>query len=104
MVYVAQRELQKFVRHDTCSVTEAEQRVIGEHCSQTHCAPMKNAFVAQVAERGVAMDNLYLLANEDLSKDRKGTEHGRKGSAAIYNPLWKMIHFESVGQVSDALS
>jgi hypothetical protein len=50
MVDVAQGELKQLVRHDTRSIAEAKQRMIGEDCPQTHRTCMQDSLMAQVAE------------------------------------------------------
>lgn len=63
---------------------------------------MQDAFMTQVRQRSMAMDDLYLFADEDLSKNGKRRENGGEGCAAIYNPMRKMVDLESVGQVPHA--
>jgi hypothetical protein len=60
--------------------------------------------MAQVTERRMAVHNLCLFANEDLSQQRERAEHCRECCASIDNPMWKMIHFDAIRQVSDARS
>jgi hypothetical protein len=67
MINIAQGEFEQLVRHYTSSIAEAKQRMIGEHCPQTHRTCMQYSLMAQVAEGCVAMHNLDLLADEDLS-------------------------------------
>jgi hypothetical protein len=60
--------------------------------------------MAQVAERCMAMHNLCLFADEYLSHQRERAEHCRKCCASIDNPMWKMVHFDAIRQVSNARS
>jgi len=50
MVHVTQAELKQLVRHNACGITEAKQRMIGEHCAQPHRSRMQDAFMTQIAE------------------------------------------------------
>ena len=65
---IAQAEFQQLIRHDTPCITEAEKRVISEDGIQAHRPRMQNAFVAEVAETGMAVDDLYSFPDEDLSQ------------------------------------
>jgi hypothetical protein len=60
--------------------------------------------MAQVAERCMAVHNLCLFADKDLSQQRERAEHCRKCCASIDNPMRKMIHFDAVRQVSNTRS
>jgi hypothetical protein len=60
--------------------------------------------MAQVAERCMAMHDLCLFADEDLPQQRERAEHCRECCASIDNPVWKMIHFDAVRQVSNTRS
>lgn len=43
------------------------------------------------------MNNLNLLADEDLPENRERGEDGGKGGAAVDDPMRQMVYFESVG-------
>ena len=60
--------------------------------------------MAQIAERCMAMHDLCLFADEDLPQQRERAENCRECCASIDNPVWKMIHFDAVRQVSNARS
>lgn len=67
MSNIAQTKFEKLIGHDASSIAEPKQAVIGEDSMQTHGSGVKYALMAQIAERAMAMDNLNLLSNEDLS-------------------------------------
>lgn len=102
--YVAQAELQQLVCHDARGITESEQTVICEDGLKTHSPCVQEAFMAQVAERCVAMDDLNLFPDEDVPKNWKGREHCGKGRRSIYDPVGDVINLETVGQVSHSSS
>ena len=64
---IAQAELEQLVRQDTRRIAEAEQAMIGKDSMQTHRPSVQEAFMAKITERGVPMDDLDLLSNENLS-------------------------------------
>jgi hypothetical protein len=72
MPNITQAELQQLVRHDTRRITETKQTVIRKDRAQTHRPSMQQAFMAEVAQTSMAMHDLYLLSNEDLSQHWKG--------------------------------
>lgn len=78
--------------------------MVGEDRAQTHCACVQYAFVAQIAERCMAMHNLCLFPNEDLPQQRERAEHRRESGATIDNPVWKVVDFDAVRQISNACS
>lgn len=101
VIDVAQRELEQLVCHDASSVTEAKKRMIGKDRPQTHRTCVQDALMAQITERCMAMHNLNLLANEDLSEQWKGAEDCRESRAAIYHPVWKVVDLDPVREVSN---
>lgn len=50
----------------------------------------------------MAMHNLNLLTNENLSQQRERAEHCRESRASIDHPVRKMIDFDAVREISDA--
>lgn len=87
VVDVAEGEFEQFVRHDAGCVAEAEQRVVGEDGAQAHRARVQDALVAQVAERGMSVDNLDLLADEDLPEQWEGAENCWKRGTPVDDPV-----------------
>ena len=47
------------------------------------------------------VDNINLFANDNIAKDGKEREDGRKCSFSVYDKEGDMIYFEAVGQISD---
>jgi hypothetical protein len=64
---IAQTELEQLVRHDTSCIAEAEKRVISEDRIQAHRSRMQDAFMAEVAETRMAVDDFYPFSDEDVS-------------------------------------
>lgn len=55
--------------------------------------------MAEVAERCMAVHNLNLFSNEDLSQDWEGGEDGGEGGRPVDHPVWQVVDLESIGQV-----
>jgi hypothetical protein len=68
---ITQTELEQLVRHDTPRITESDKRMIREDRIQTHRPRMQNAFMAEIAQTGVAVDYLNAFPDEDLSEQRE---------------------------------
>lgn len=49
----------------------------------------------------MAMDDLDLFSNEDLSENRKGREDRGECRAAVDHPVRKMVYFDAVGKIAD---
>lgn len=60
--------------------------------------------MAKATQTGVSMDNLDALADDNVAKDGKKREDGGKGGLAIDDPEGNVVDFESIGQISHALS
>lgn len=67
MIHVAENKFEKFVCQDTGSVRKPKERMIGKHSPQPHGSCMQDAFVAERTKTAVAMDNLNLLTDADVS-------------------------------------
>jgi hypothetical protein len=102
MVDIAQRELEQLVREDTASIRKSKQTVIRHGRPQPHSPRMQYSLIAQVAQTGMAMNDFNLLANDDVSEDRKGGEDSWERGLAVNGPEWDVVDFEPVGQVADA--
>ena len=60
--------------------------------------------MAQVAQTGMPMHNLYPLANHNISKHRKERKHGRECSLSVDDEEGHMVDFKAVCQVSNTLA
>lgn len=60
--------------------------------------------MAEVAKRGMAVHDLDLLSDENLSQVRKGRKHCRERGRPIDHPVRQMVDFETVCQVPDTLA
>ena len=63
---------------------------------------MQNTLMAEIAQTGMTMHDLYPLTNEDLAKDGEGREDGGEGGLAVHDPVRDVIDFDAVGEVSDS--
>lgn len=57
--------------------------------------------MAEIAEGGMAVDDLYLFTDKDLSENREGREHRGEGGATVDDPVREMVDFDAVGKVAD---
>ncbi len=69
VLYVAQGKFQKLVRQYAGSIRKSKQRVIRENCPQPHCPRMQNSFMAEATQACVAVHDLNLLSDNDVSVD-----------------------------------
>ena len=58
--------------------------------------------MAEIAQTGMTMHDLYPLTNEDLAKDGEGREDGGEGRLAVHDPVRDVVDFDAVGEVSDS--
>lgn len=73
--------------------------MISEDSSQAHGTSMKDGLVAEAAKTRMAVDNLDLLSDDDVPKNREEGEYGWHRGLAIDDQEWHMIDFEAIGQV-----
>lgn len=104
MVNIAQGEFEQFIGQDRPSIGEPEQGMVCENCPKSHCPRMKNSFMAETAHAGVSMDNLDLLADDDVAEYREEGEDGGHRRLAVYDEEWHMVDLEAIGQISDPSS
>lgn len=78
--------------------------MIREHSPQPHSPSMQYGFVAETTQAGVAMDNLNLFSNEDISKDWEAGEDSGEGSCTVDDEEWDMVNFEAISKISYASS
>lgn len=48
MAHIAERELQKLIRHDTRSIAKPEQTMVREYCHEPHRPRVQKSLMAQV--------------------------------------------------------
>ena len=87
MPHITQAKLQQLVCQYTRRIAEPKQTVIGKHSDQSHRPRMQKSFVTKITEGCVTMNDLNVLANEDLPQDGKGTKYGRESGGAVHNPM-----------------
>ena len=66
MPNVTQAEFKQLVSQNTGRIAEAKQTMVCKHSMQAHRSRMQQAFVTEVAERGMSVNNLDLFPDEDL--------------------------------------
>lgn len=60
--------------------------------------------MAEVAQAGVAVDNLDALADADVAEDGEEREDGGEGSGAVHDEEGHVVDLEAVGEVADAFA
>ena len=78
MSNITQAELQELISENTSRIAESKETMVGEHSMQAHSSCMKKSFVAKIAQRSMAVDNLNLLSDEDLPQMWEGRENCRE--------------------------
>lgn len=76
--------------------------MVSKNGTQTHGAGMQNGFVAQAAQTGMAVDDLNLLADDNVAEDGKEGKDSREGGLAVDDKKGHMIDLEAIGQVANA--
>ena len=104
VVDIAQGELEELVCEDAAGVCEAEEAVICEHSVQTHGAGMEDCLIAQVAQTGMAVHYLDLLADDDVPEDGEEGEDGGERGFAVDGPEGNVVDFEAIGEVADSFA
>lgn len=57
--------------------------------------------MAQAAETSVAMHNLYLLPDDNVSEDRKEGEDGRERRFAVYDEERNVVDLQAICEIAD---
>lgn len=63
---------------------------------------MKYGLVAEVAEAGMAVNYLDLLADDNVPEDWEEREDGGEGGFTVDSPERNVVDFEAVGEVANA--
>ena len=63
---------------------------------------MQYSFMAKTAQTCVTMDNLDLLSDNDVSKDREKREDCWQSTFAIYDQKRHMVDFKTIGEIAHA--
>ena len=63
---------------------------------------MEDSLLAEVAEAGMAVDDLYLLADYDIAKDWEEGKDRWKGGLPVDDKERHMVDFKAVGEISDS--
>ena len=92
MINIAQRELQKLIGQDTSSICKSKERMIGKDRPQTHRPRMKNRLMTHTAKTSMAMYNLNLFSDDDITEDRKKGEDRGESRFSVNDEKWYMIH------------
>jgi hypothetical protein len=78
--------------------------MVCEHRIQPHGSRVKYRLIAEVAETGMAVHYLDLLADDDVPEDGEEGEHGGERSLAVDGPEGDVVDFEAIGEVADSLA
>lgn len=101
MIDVTQGKLKQLVREDRSGVGKSEQGVVCENSAQAHSPSMKDSFMAETAQARVAVDDVNLLADDNVPEDGEKGEDGRHCRLAVYNNERDVVDLEPIGKVSD---
>lgn len=104
MVDIAQGELEQLVGEDAGGVGKAKQGVVGEDGADAHGAGVQRGLPAHAAQGGVAVDDVDVLADDDVAEDWEEGEDGGQGGGAVDDPEGHVVDLEAVGQVAHALA
>jgi hypothetical protein len=52
----------------------------------------------------MTVNNLNLLAYDDVSENRKSGKNGWEGCLAIDGPEWNVVHFDAIGEIAYAMA
>ena len=102
VVDIAQREFEELVGQDTGRVCEPKQRMIRENCPQTHGPRVEDGLMTQRTQTGVAVNNLDLLSDDDISKDGKEREDGGECRLAVNDEERNVVDFYTIRQIANA--
>lgn len=69
MIHIAQCKFQQFICKDTSRVRKPEKTMIRKASPQPHSPSMENCLMAKTTQRSVAMDNVDLLADQNIAED-----------------------------------
>lgn len=102
MINIAEGELEELVGKNAGSVGETKQTVVSKDGTQAHGAGMQDSFVTQAAQTGMAVDDLNLLADDNVAEDGEEGKDSREGGLAVDDKKGHMVDLEAIGQVADA--
>jgi len=78
--------------------------MVRKDSAETHSPGMKDSLVAKIAETRMAVHNLDVLPDHDVSKYREEGEDSRECAFSIDNQEGHVIYFKAVGQVTHSSS
>jgi hypothetical protein len=65
---------------------------------------MENGFSTEATKTGMAVDDLNLLANDNVAEYRKERKDGREGGFAVDDEEGDVVDFQAIGEVADSCS
>lgn len=101
MVDIAQCKLEQLVCKNRSRVGKSKQGMVREHSAKAHGPGMKNSFMAETTQAGMPVDNLDLLANDNVPENGEEGENRRHSGLAVYNEERDVVDLESIGKVAD---
>ena len=98
VVHVAEGELQHLVGENAGCIGKAEERVVCKDRANAHRSCMQDGFVTKVTQAPMAVDNVDVLAQNDISEKGKEGEDCGKGSASVYDEERTVVDLYAVGE------
>jgi hypothetical protein len=102
MVNITQCEFKQFIGENRCRIGKSEKRMIREDGPQPHSAGMKDSFSAKATQTCMAMNDINVLSNDNVSKYGEEREYGRECCFAVDDEEWDVVDLESVGEITDS--
>lgn len=65
---------------------------------------MEDGFSTEATETGMTVDNLNLLANDNVAEYGKERKDGREGGFAVDDEEGDVVDFQAIGEVADSCS
>lgn len=62
---------------------------------------MKNSLATEATETRMAVDNLNLFSNHNVTEDREEGKDGREGRFSVDHEEGDVVDFEAIGEISD---
>lgn len=104
MIHITQSELEQLVGKDASSVGKSKQGVVRENSPYAHGPGMQGCFPAQTAEGSMAMDDVDLFPDENVTENREEGEDGGEGRRAVDDEEWDVVDLEAIGEVAHTLA
>lgn len=103
---IAHREedLEQLIGDDGTGVSEAKERVVREDGLQAERLRVEHGLVGERREGRVPVNDVDLLADEDVPYEREAGEEGGQGALVVHHPEGQVVHLQTTGHVADTRS